>query len=213
LSVAGVTKRFGGRVVVGPVSFEVAGGERFCLLGHNGAGKTTMLRLISGLVYPDEGSIFVAGKDPAREPGIRRRIGYLSDEPRLYDKLTGEEHLRLHAALYGLYSEEAKGRGAVLMEDLGLDPTRRVESLSFGTRKKLALVLALVHAPDLLVLDEPMNGLDPGSARTVECLLTEHAARAGAVVLSAHSHDFAASFASTIGVMRGGRLASLGTRK
>ena len=102
LCVASVTKRFGGGVVVGPVSFEVAGGDRFCLLGHNGTGKTTVLRLIVGLVYPDEGTIFVAGKDPAREPGIRRRVGYLSDKPHFYDKLTGEEHLRLHAALYGL---------------------------------------------------------------------------------------------------------------
>ena len=213
MSLMGVTKRVGGGVVVGSVSFEVAGGERFCLLGHNGAGKTTVLRLIAGLLYPDEGSIYVAGKDPAREPGIRRRIGYVSDKPHLYDKLTGEEHLRLHSALYGLPPEEAKkGRGAALMEGLELDPVRRVESLSFGTRKKLALLLALVHAPDLLVLDEPMNGLDPGSARTVENLLVEHAARAGAVVLSTHSRDFAASFASTIGVMNEGRLTSLGTR-
>lgn len=213
LRVAGVTKRFGGRVVVGPVSFEVAGGDRFCLLGHNGAGKTTVLRLIVGLVYPDEGAISVAGKDPAREPGVRRRVGYLSDKPHLYDKLTGEEHLRLHAALYGLSPGEALERGASLLEALGLDPRRRTGDLSFGTRKKLALVLALVHEPDLLVLDEPTTGLDPDSARTVEALLTRHAAHAGAVVLSTHSLEFAASYASKIGVMREGRLASLGTLK
>lgn len=210
LSVAGVTKRFGREVAVDTVRFDVARGERFCLLGHNGAGKSTLLRLIAGLSYPSEGTISVLGEDPAREPGVRRRIGYLPDQPHLYDKLTGEEHLRLHAALYGLAPEEASGRGEGLLEDLGLDPGPRVEGLSFGTRKKLALVLALVHEPDLLVLDEPMNGLDPASAEVVEGLLRRHA---GGVVLSTHSLEFAAAFASGIGVMREGRISSRGVRR
>jgi hypothetical protein len=101
-----------------------ARGERFCLLGHNGAGKSTLLRLIVGLSHPSEGSISVLGQDPAKEPDVRRRIGYLSDQPHLYDKLTGEEHLRLHAALYRLSWEEASGRGAGCWKTLGWTPTR-----------------------------------------------------------------------------------------
>lgn len=212
LAVTGATKRFGREVAVDSVRFEVARGERFCLVGHNGAGKSTLLRLIAGLSYPSEGRVSVLGENPAREPGVRRRIGYLSDRPHLYDKLTGREHLRLHAALYGLSPEEASDRSEGLLEDLGLNPGPRVECLSFGTRKKLALVLALVHEPELLVLDEPMNGLDPASAEAVEGLLRRHAAGAGAVVLSTHSLEFAARFASGIGVMREGRITSRGVR-
>ncbi len=213
LVVARATKRFGRKAAVDSVRLDVARGERFCLLGHNGAGKSTLLRLIVGLSHPSEGSISVLGQDPAKEPNVRRRIGYLSDQPHLYDKLTGGEHLRLHAALYRLSWEEASGRSAGLLEDLGLDPDPRVECLSFGMRKKLAFVLALVHEPDLLVLDEPMDGLDPASAEKVEGLLRRHAAGAGTVVLSTHSLEFAASFASKIGVMREGRLASRGIRR
>ncbi|HSL00820.1 MAG TPA: ABC transporter ATP-binding protein [Rubrobacteraceae bacterium] len=210
LAVTGVTKRFGSDVAIDSVRFEVERGERFCLVGHNGAGKSTLLRLIAGLSYPSEGTISVLGGDPAREPSVRRRIGYLSDQPHLYDKLTGGEHLRLHAALYGLSPEEASVRSEGLLEDLGLNPCPRVERLSFGTRKKLALVLALVHEPDLLVLDEPTNGLDPASAEVVEDLLRRHV---GAVVLSTHSLEFAAAFASEIGVMRNGRITSRGVRR
>jgi ABC-type multidrug transport system ATPase subunit len=213
LSVAGVTKRFGRRRAVESVSLRVERGGRLSLVGHNGAGKSTLLRLIAGLSYPSEGTISVLGKDPAREPAIRKRIGYLSDRPHLYEKLTVGEHLRLHAALYGLPFEEAPGRGEGLLEDLVLEPGARVEDLSYGTRKKLALALSLVHEPDLLVLDEPTNGLDPASARVVEGLLGRHAADTGAVVLSTHSLEFAAAFASEIRVMQEGRITTRGVRE
>jgi ABC-2 type transport system ATP-binding protein len=215
LSLSGVTKRFGRTTAVESVDLDVWRGDLLCLLGPNGAGKTTLLRMIVGLSRPSEGTILLMGRDPAEEPEVRRRLGYLSDKPFLYDKLTSEEHLRLHAALYGLSGEKVLREGADLLDRLGLrrDPGQRVESYSFGMQKKLALALALVHQPDLLVLDEPLNGLDPGSTGRVEGLLRRHVAQAKAVVMSTHSPHFAATFANRVGIMRAGRLARWGVRR
>lgn len=204
----GVTKHFGANTVVRSASANVSAGQRLCLLGHNGAGKTTLLRLIVGMAYPDEGSVLLMGKNPADDPSSRRCVGYLADKPHLYGKLTAREHLTLHAALYGLAADEVAGRGLRLLDALGMRSAAdsRTEVLSLGAQKKLALVLALAHAPRLLVLDEPLNGLDPEAARTMEDLLSQHCASRGAVILSTHSIPFAARFATHYWIMRGGRL-------
>lgn len=203
-----VTKRFDGNTAVHSASASLLAGQRLCLLGHNGAGKTTLLRMIVGMAYPNEGSILLMGKDPAEDPPSRRYVGYLADKPHLYGKLTAREHLTLHAALYGLPADEVAERGLGLFDVLGMSSAadNRAEILSLGTQKKLALVLALAHAPRLLVLDEPLNGLDPDAARTMEDLLSRHCARRGAVVLSTHSVKFAARFATHYWIMRRGYL-------
>ncbi len=210
LSLAGATKRFGEKTAVDAVDLDLLPGERLCLLGPNGAGKTTLMRLIVGMARPTEGTVSLLGRDPVSEPLSRRHLGYLSDKPYLYDKLTAREHLRLHAALYELPPGEVAARGVALLDALEMGDALdgRVETFSYGMQKKLALTLALAHEPDLLVLDEPLNGLDPDSADKMERLLRERAAGDRAVLLSTHSIEFAARFASRVGIMRDGRLSA-----
>lgn len=208
LCLDGVTKRFGRKTAVAAVDLDLLPGERLCLLGPNGAGKTTLLRVAVGMARPTAGTVLLLGRDPVSEPDARRHLGFLPDEPYLYEKLTAREHLRLHAALYRLPPGEVAQRGVSLLDALKMGDALdgRVETFSFGMQKKLALTLALVHEPDLLVLDEPLNGLDPDSADKMERLLWERSAGDRAVLLSTHSVGFAARFASRVGVMREGRL-------
>lgn len=208
LSLSGVTKRFGEKVAVDSVDLDLLPRERFCLMGPNGAGKTTVMRMVVGMARPTRGSIGFLGRDPSEAPLVRRRLGYLSDKPYVYDKLTAREHLRLHAALYDLPTQEVTARGTQLLDELEMGSTLdgRVETFSYGMQKKLALTLALAHEPDLLVLDEPLNGLDPDSAGKMEDLLRRYAAEGRAIMLSTHAVEFAARFASRVGVMREGRL-------
>lgn len=208
LALNGVTKRFGNKNAVDSVSLSLLPSERLCLLGHNGAGKTTLMRMIVGMIRPSEGAVSLLGEDPLKVPAVRRHLGYLSDKPYVYDKLTAREHLNLHAALYGLQSDEVVQRGVTLLKNLemGAALDQRAETFSFGMQKKLALILALAHEPDLLVLDEPLNGLDPSSAEGTEHLMRRYAAGGRSIVLSTHSVEFAARFAGRVAVMREGRL-------
>lgn len=208
LDLRGVTKHFGAHTAVRPASASLAAGGRACLLGHNGAGKTTLLRMIVGLSRPSAGSILLLDGNPAGKPSSRRSIGHLPDKPHLYDKLTAREHLTLHAALYGRPVGEILERGLGLLDSLGAGPVvdQRSEALSLGAQKKLALALAMAHSPRLLVLDEPLNGLDAGAARAMEELFIGHCAGRGAVLLSTHSLEFAARFATHYWVMNRGRL-------
>lgn len=210
LTLDGVTKRFGEKTAVAAVELDLLPGERLCLLGHNGVGKTTLMRLVVGMARPTEGTVSLLGRDPASEPLSRRHLGYLSDKPYLYDKLTAREHLRLHAALYDLPPNEVAARGVALLDALEMGDALdgRAEMFSYGMQKKLALTLALAHEPDLLVLDEPLNGLDPDSAGKMERLLRERAEGDRAILLSTHSVEFAARFAGRVGIMRDGRLSA-----
>jgi ABC-type multidrug transport system ATPase subunit len=222
LSVEEATKSFAGSTVLERVSLRLEPGDRFCLLGRNGAGKSTLLRMIVGMYLPDAGRVLLHGKDPAGYPRARRAVGFASDKPFLYDKLSCREHFVLHAALYGLEARVATHRGMALLEqmDMARSANQRAETFSFGMRKKLSLVLALLHAPSLLVLDEPLAGLDPETAVEVETLLREYSVSAGTVthiprspagepgtvLLSTHSIAFASDFATRQGIMRGGHL-------
>ena len=208
LELSNVTKRFGRKTAIHEVNLNLLPGERLCLMGPNGAGKTTLMRVIVGMIRATEGSVLLFGSDPLEEPGVRRHVGYLSDEPYLYDKLTSKEHFRLHAALYDLPAQEIRRRGVVLLNNLEMGDAldQRAETFSFGMQKKLALVLALVHEPELLVLDEPLNGLDPDSSDMMEQSLLQYAAGDRSVVLSTHSIEFATRFASRFAIMREGRL-------
>ena len=216
LRVTRLAKRFAGadRAAVDDLSFTVAAGEFYALLGPNGAGKTTTLRMIAGLLAPDFGVVEIDGIDLQRAPREAKRIvAYVPDEPMLYDKLTPIEYLELIAALWDIDPQVARDEASRLLDLLGLMPhaMQRCETFSRGMRQKLVLAGALIRAPRLLILDEPLTGLDAEAARLAKNLLNVHVEGGGAVILTTHILDVAERMAERIGVIRGGRLIAEGT--
>jgi ABC-2 type transport system ATP-binding protein len=199
-----LTRRFGPRVVVHDVTFEVGRGEIVALLGPNGAGKTTTLRMLAGLIAPTSGSVSVAGEPLTRASAAaaRRRIGFLTEAPGLWDRLTVRENLAVYTGLYGLGRTDPTI--AALVERLELTPQLdvRAAELSKGMRQKVALARALLHDPDILLLDEPTSGLDPGITRTVRALLDERRAKGCAVLVSTHNLDEAERMADRVAVLQ-----------
>ena len=208
-----LVKKFGSLVAVNEVSLTIERGEFFALLGPNAAGKTTTLKLLAGLMKPTSGSAWVAGFDVQAQPmEARRQLGYVPDFPFLYDKLTAWEFFRFTGQLFGLSEQEITGRGTALATRFHLEPFagKPIESLSHGTRQRVALASALLHEPEVLVIDEPMVGLDPQHARIVKDILKERT-RAGATVLvSTHQLSVAEQIADRIGIMHQGRLVAAG---
>ncbi|HEU5273238.1 MAG TPA: ABC transporter ATP-binding protein, partial [Xanthobacteraceae bacterium] len=182
--------------------------------GPNGAGKTTTLRMVAGLLAPDAGSIRVAGIDARADPVAAKRVmAWVSDEPMIYDKLTPFEYLAFVAGLWGIEAAAAELRARTLMDWLGLSPHahERCEGFSKGMRQKVALAGALVHDPKLIILDEPLTGLDAGSARQVKTVLRERVAAGGTIVMTTHILEVAERMADRIGVIAAGRLIAQGT--
>ncbi|HKX08860.1 MAG TPA: ABC transporter ATP-binding protein [Stellaceae bacterium] len=213
LEIRDLAKRFE-RPAVDGIDLAVPAGEFFTLLGPNGAGKTTMLRMVSGLLKPDRGTITIYGIDALADPVAAKRVtAWLSDEPMIYDKLTPIEYLDFVAGLWGVAGDVASARAADLIEWLGLKPhaQERCESLSKGTRQKVALAGALVHEPKLIVLDEPFTGLDAGSARLVKSVLRERVKAGCSVLMTTHILEVAERMADRIGVISEGRLIADGT--
>jgi ABC-2 type transport system ATP-binding protein len=202
------------RAAVDGLSFEVAAGEFYGLLGPNGAGKTTTLRMIAGLLAPDSGTIEITGIDLARAPrDAKRVVAYVPDEPMLYDKLTPIEYLELICALWDVPPARSRSEATRLLDLLGLMPhaMQRCETFSRGMRQKLVLAGALIRAPQLLILDEPLTGLDAEAARLAKNLLNLHVEAGGSVILTTHILDVAERMAERIGVIRDGRLIAEGT--
>jgi ABC-2 type transport system ATP-binding protein len=213
LEIRGLVKRFD-RPAVDGLDLAVRAGEFYTLLGPNGAGKTTTLRMVAGLLAPDAGSITVAGIDARKEPAAAKQVmAWVSDEPMIYDKLTPYEYLEFVAGLWGIAPAAAELRAAALMEWLGLIPHahERCEGFSKGMRQKVALAGALVHDPKLIILDEPLTGLDAGSARQVKTVLRERVAAGGTVIMTTHILEVAERMADRIGVIASGRLIAQGT--
>jgi len=205
-------KSFGKKAVDG-LDLTIRPGEFYALLGANGAGKTTTLRMVAGLLRPDEGEIFVDGIDALKNPiEAKRRIAWLPDEPLLYDKLTPLEYLEFVAGLWGMRAEEAGPRAEELLRRLNLWEQRnqRCEGFSRGMRQKTVLAGALIHAPRLLMLDEPLTGLDAAAARQVKDILTEQTRAGVAIVLTTHILDVAEKLADRIGIIAEGRLIAEG---
>ncbi len=216
LQVSQLVKHFAGadRAAVDRLTFEVAAGEFYALLGPNGAGKTTTLRMIAGLLAPDAGTVTICGVDLARSTmEAKRVVAYVPDEPMLYDKLTPIEYLELIAALWDVAPARARSEATRLLELLGLMPhaMQRCETFSRGMRQKLVLAGALIRDPKLLILDEPLTGLDAEAARLAKNLLNAHVGNGGSVILTTHILDVAERMAERIGVIRGGRLIAEGT--
>ncbi|HEY5965116.1 MAG TPA: ABC transporter ATP-binding protein [Xanthobacteraceae bacterium] len=213
LDVRGLRKQFD-RPAVDGLDLTVRKGEFYGLLGPNGAGKTTTLRMVAGLLKPDAGSISVFGIDALTDPVEAKRItAWVSDEPMIYDKLTPYEYLEFVSGLWSIDAGEAEQRANDLIGWLGLAPHahERCEGFSKGMRQKVALAGALVHDPMLIILDEPLTGLDAGSARQVKNVLRERVAAGGTVIMTTHILEVAERMADRIGVIAGGRLIAQGT--
>jgi len=213
LAIAGLAKRFDKPAVDG-LDLTVGAGELYALLGPNGAGKTTTLRMVTGLARPDSGSIHVFGVDVLADPiAAKRMIAWLPDEPLLYDKLTPMEYLAFVAGLWGVPPAEAEPRAEHLLRQLGLWAQRntRCEGFSRGMKQKAALAGALIHEPRLLILDEPLTGLDAAAARDVKDLLLARVRAGGTVILTTHILEVAERLATRIGIIRAGRLIAEGT--
>jgi ABC-2 type transport system ATP-binding protein len=207
-------KTYGAVVAVDDLSLEVAPGTVLGFLGRNGAGKTTTIRMMVGLLEPTAGTVVLAGHDIRRAPEAAKAVtGYLPDQPHLYDKLTGHEYLTFVAGLYGVPRGETRPRAASLLDELGLAPhaDALVETFSHGMRQRLALAGALIHRPRILVLDEPMVGLDPEGALELRRLLRRLAREGVAIFLSTHSLAVAEDVSTQIAILDGGRLVAFGT--
>jgi len=213
LEIQGLCKRYE-RPAVDGLDLRVRAGEFYMLLGPNGAGKTTTLRMVSGLLQPDDGAIAVFGIDSLADPVAAKRItGWLSDEPMIDDKLTPIEYLEFVAGLWSVETALAKSRAEELLAWLGLEKhaQERCEQFSRGMRQKVALAGALVHDPKLIILDEPLTGLDAGSARLVKNVLTERVRAGNTVIMTTHILEIAERMADRIGVISSGRLIAEGT--
>ena len=213
LSIRGLSKRYD-RPAVDNLDLTIFGGEFYSLLGPNGAGKTTTLRMVAGLLRPDAGAITIDGIDALADPVAAKQItAWLSDEPMIYDKLTPFEYLEFVAGLWRIDAVEAERRATELIDWLGLAPHahERCEGFSKGMRQKVALAGALVHDPKLIILDEPLTGLDAGSARQVKNVLKERVRAGGTVIMTTHILEVAERMADRIGVIANGRLIAEGT--
>ncbi|HEX2778057.1 MAG TPA: ATP-binding cassette domain-containing protein [Gemmatimonadaceae bacterium] len=208
-----LTRRFGSFTAVDAISFAVARGEVFGFLGANGAGKTTAIRMLTGLLAPSGGSARVAGHDVASDAeAVRRSIGYMSQRFSLYEDLTVRENIELYGGIYGLSDAEIRERGGALLESLGLTPWARtlVGAIPLGRKQKLAFSVALLHRPAIVFLDEPTGGVDPITRRQFWETIYATAAGGTTVFVTTHYMD-EAEYCDRISIMVDGRVAALGT--
>ena len=214
LTIRELVKSYGGKRAVDHLSLTIEPGQLYALLGPNGAGKTTTLRIVAGLLCPDSGSISIAGIDSLADPVAAKRItAWLPDEPMVYDALDTEEYLAFMAGLWQVERSVAERRAEELLHLLDLYEVRRqrIGGFSRGMKQKAALAGALIHDPKLLILDEPLTGLDASAARQVKRILGERARQGCTVVLTTHILDVAERMADRIGIIAGGRLRAEGT--
>jgi ABC-2 type transport system ATP-binding protein len=210
----GLRKTFGEKVAVDGVDLAVPRGSMFGIVGPNGAGKTTSIKMMVGLLRPDSGSVVIAGNptwpDPVR---VKRNLGVVPDGLSLFDRLTGYEHVHYAGMLRGLSDADAKVRAGELIDVLGLasDAKKLVIDYSHGMRKKVALASALIHRPEVLVLDEPFEGIDPVSAVNIRAVLDRYRSAGGTVVLSSHIMDIVERLCDHVAVIAEGRVRAQGS--
>jgi ABC-2 type transport system ATP-binding protein len=213
ITVAELTKTFGDFVAVDRVSFDVRKGEVFGFLGSNGAGKSTTIRMLCGLLKPTRGTALVDGVDVGRDPeGVKRRIGYMSQRFSLYEQLTVDQNIRFFGGIYGLSGAAFEKRRAFVMEMAGLQgrETTRASELAGGWRQRLALGCAILHEPPIVFLDEPTGGVDPVSRRQFWALIDQLAESGVTVLVTTHYLD-EAEHCHRIAIIHAGRLAALGS--
>lgn len=214
IETSSLTKRYGTTVAVDELDLTVSEGTIYGFLGPNGAGKTTTMRLFTGLTRPTGGSAAVAGADVSDRDGLRPHIGYLPEEPPLYEQATAYEQLEYVAGLRDLPDNHARERIDTLLNALDLpeeDARTRISDYSKGMRQKVAYVQAVLHDPDVVFLDEPTSGLDPRAARTIRELIRELASEGTTVFLSTHILPVVEEVADTVGILYDGQLVAEGT--
>lgn len=214
LEVHRLTKRFGDKVAVDDVSFALAPGAFLGLLGRNGAGKSTTLKMVTGMLVPTSGSIHVAGLDLALEPlAVKRQIGVMPEDMALLDMLTGPQYLRFVGRMYGMDDATIDARAEELFAklDLAPGPNTLIADYSFGMKKKTALCAALIHGPKLVFLDEPFEGIDPVASRTIKDILLTLRSRGVTLVLTSHILEVVERLCPLIAILHDGRLSGFGT--
>lgn len=214
IEIRDLVRRYGEFEAVRGLTLDILSGEVFGLLGPNGAGKSTTLRVLATLIRPSEGSVRIAGLDVVHDAdAVRRRIGFVPEGAELYDALTGAEFLDLLADLHGLAPGEARARTAPLLDGFALasDMGRPVGDYSKGMKQKLLLVAALQHDPEILLLDEPLDGLDVAAQEMLKELLRRHSGMGRTVVYSSHILEVVERLCDRVGIIHRGRLVMLGT--
>ena len=209
-----LTKKFRDVAAVDALTLRVARGRFFGFLGPNGAGKSTTMRVLAGLLRPTSGRVLIEGIDVAKDPlAVKRIIGIVPEEPPLYERLTGAEYLRFCGRMYGLANAETERRAGELLAFLSLDAEagKLIVDYSQGMRKKLALCAALIHTPQVLFLDEPLNGIDPVSARIVTDLLTSLTRRGVTLFFTSHVLDVVERLCDEVAIIDRGRILAQGT--
>ncbi|MEY4546949.1 MAG: hypothetical protein RL685_3144 [Pseudomonadota bacterium] len=214
LQIDGLGKRYGDFSAIRDLNLQVARGELFALLGPNGAGKTTTLRILMGFLAPSAGSARIAQLDCFQQRvALKRIVGYLPDDPTFYDYLRGREIIEFSGSLHGLPRELIRARSAPLVERLELGEALGDYAVNYsrGMKKKLALVCALLHEPQLLILDEPSSGLDPLATRSLNQLLQERQRQGTTILLSSHQLDQVERLCERVAILAQGRIAAVGT--
>lgn len=214
LELISLSKRYGDRAAVNNLSLQVHQGEFYALLGPNGAGKTTTLRMVAGLLQPDGGDALILGHNITKTPSAAKQLlAYLPDDPMLYSKLRPLEYLEFVAGLWGIPAAEAEPLAKELLKQLNLWEVRSdfIETYSRGMKQKLALAGAFVHKPKLIILDEPLTGLDAAAAKLVKDMLSDYARQGNTVILTTHIMEIAERMAQRIGIINHGRLVAEGT--
>lgn len=214
IELTSLTKRYGSFTAVDAIDLRVPKGELFGFLGPNGAGKTTTLRMIAGILRPTSGTVRIAGIDVSKDPmAAKAMLGYIPDRPFIYEKLTGSEFLKFVAGLYSQSGKDIEHRGRELLALFDLEQWRDelVESYSHGMRQKLIISSAFIHKPDVIVVDEPMVGLDPKAARILKDLFSEYTRRGHTIMMSTHTLEVAEAMCDRIGIIQGGKIRALGT--
>jgi len=209
-----LSKRYGSFTAVDAIDLEVPRGELFGFLGPNGAGKTTSLRMIAGILRPTGGTVEIGGIDIARDPiAAKSKLGFIPDRPFIYEKLTGAEFLRFVAGLYNQAGPTIERRARELLALFDLEQWRDelVESYSHGMRQKLIISSAFVHRPEVIVVDEPMVGLDPKAARILKDLFREYTRRGHTIMMSTHTLEVAEQMCDRIAIIAGGKIRAAGT--
>jgi ABC-2 type transport system ATP-binding protein len=209
LQIKNLVKKFGSFTAVDGISIKIDSGDLYGFLGQNGAGKTTTIKMVTGIYAPTSGSIYINGIDILKNPlEAKSCIGYVPDQPFLYDKLTGREFLYFSGGLYNLDKKIISAKIEELVELLNIESwlDKRTEEYSQGMKQRITIASALIHDPKLIILDEPMVGLDPQSAVLVKNILKKKVAEGAAVFVSTHSLSFAEEVCSRIGIIKQGKI-------
>jgi ABC-2 type transport system ATP-binding protein len=214
IKITNLIKKYGDHAAVNDLNLQVNDGELFGFLGPNGAGKTTTIKMLTGILRPTAGEIDINGISIQKRPEeAKRMIGYVPDDPYLYDRLTAREHLRFVGGLYNLSEAEIEARSQVLFDTFDMNGwvDKRCEEFSHGMRQKLVFSSAFLHQPQVMIVDEPMVGLDPQSTRLVKNMLRDYARKGNTVFISTHVLSIAEELCDRIGIIHKGRLIEVGT--